>query len=199
MKKLSYLLFLLLIPWWGCRKDIKSAPGSGPATQTVGDLQFILETTDMNDNVQSVFRQGENFKLKLLIKNNSAQNVTLCHCFLTEYPELLTVYAAAKITVTTKYGQQIIEPNDSVGRPWKGAGGVDIASITFVFPHTISQYSLPWSAPDTTVKYWAPYPIQYLGFSVLQNDPLSTGEYYTKFNFAYEGKAVNLKYYFQIQ
>ncbi|TAN14550.1 MAG: hypothetical protein EPN37_11595 [Chitinophagaceae bacterium] len=199
MKKLPYLLFLLLIPWWGCRKDVKNAPGSGPATQTVGDLQFILETTDMNDNVQSVFKQGENFKLKLLIKNNSAQNITLCHCFLTQHPELLTVYAAEKITIPTKYGQQNIEPNDSVGRPWRGAGGVYIAPVTFVFPHSISEYSLPWSAPDTTVHYWAPYPIQYQAFSVLQNAPLPAGEYYTKFNFVYAEKSVKLKYYFQIQ
>jgi hypothetical protein len=197
MKKLSYLLFLLLIPWWGCRKDVKNAPNSGPAAQTVGDLQFILETTDMNDNVQSVFRQGENFKLTLLIKNHSSETVKLCDCFVTDsYPDLLAVYAADKIDMGAKNG--IIEPGDSIGKPWDGAGGYFILAPTRIGANSYIKYSLPWS-PQTGVRYNAPEPFEYLVFNAIQNPKLSPGQYYTQFDFKYLNKSIHLKYYFSIQ
>lgn len=197
MKALKYIFLLTTVSLWGCKKEVGNISHSASATQTVDDLQFILETTDMNGQPKSVFARGENFKLTLLIKNKSSKEITLCHCFLTDAnPNLLAVYAAEKIDPGPKIG--IIEPGDSIGKPWNGSGGYMIAPITRISANSYIKYSLPW-IPDTTVKYRAPEPSGYLGFNPIQNPWLSSGKYYTKFDFKYLDKDIHLKCYFTIQ
>lgn len=195
----TILLLLIAVPvviFSGCKKQSPApAANNGPATQTVGPLEFILETTDMNGNFKSQFSQGENFKLTLMIKNNSAKGITLCHCFIPDSnPDLLAVFTAEPIV--SKYGT--IAAGDSVGQPWNGAGGLDIAPITGIGSNSSIKYSLPWYISDTTVKYFAPssYPIE--AFHVIQNPMLPGGHYYTQFNFTYLNSSIHLKFYFDV-
>ncbi|MGH2642946.1 MAG: hypothetical protein ACRDE2_03275, partial [Chitinophagaceae bacterium] len=192
------LLLILFCFSIGCRKDIKNNPvsSSAPATQTAGGLEFILETTDMNGNFKSQFAQGENFKLTLIIKNNDANGVTLCHCFLTmTNSNLFAVYAAEPISIA-KFGN--FSTNDSIGKPWDGAGGIDIAPITGVGGNSFIKYSLPWFISDTTIKYFAPELPHIQAFHVIQNPMLPAGRYYTQFNFTYMGKSIHLRFYFKV-
>lgn len=197
MYEARVLLFVTLCFSIECRKEIRNNPttNGSPATQTVGNLEFILETTDMNGNFKSQFAEGENFMLTLMIKNNNAKGVTLCHCFLTDTnPDLFAVYTAEP--TASKYGT--MAAGDSVGQPWNAAGGIDIAPITGIGANSFIKYTLPWFISDTTVKYFAPVSPPVEAFHVVQNSMLPVGMYYTQFRLSYLNSPVYLKFYFEV-
>lgn len=197
MKIIVFLLMALpMVIFSSCKKQgFNPTANNGPAIQTAGSLEFILETTDMNGNFKSRFSQGENFELTLMIKNNSANGITLCHCFIPDSdPGLFAVYTAEPII--SKFGT--IAAGYSVGKPWNGAGGLDIAPITGIGSDSFIKYSLPWYISDTTVKYFAPTSYSIEAFHVVQNPMLPNGHFYTQFNFTYLNNPIHLKFYFDV-
>ncbi|CAN5840321.1 hypothetical protein BH24BAC1_BH24BAC1_38750 [soil metagenome] len=191
------LLTLLTLTAFSCdRAEEAFSQASGARhVQRWGDLEAVLQVTDLQGKPKSSFREGENFLLSFTVKNRGKEDARIVHW---DFPFVIQDFLAV---------YKIIQEADGknwVGKPFKsGPSSYDLApqvvpaesQLEYVFPwmsETGQRYVMPiYSKPERNVNK--------RHYEAVETQPLSKGRYYSGFTLEQEGKELAFRVKFEVK
>lgn len=163
--------------------------------QKWGDLEAVLQVTDLQGKPKSSFREGENFLLSFTVKNRGKQDARIGRW---DFPTVIQdFFAVYKIT------QEGVGKH-RVGKPFTtGGNSLDLHSQLVPAEGQI-EYNVPWMS-ETGQRFIMPTfskpeknfnPRLYQAVEML---PLSKGKYFSGFTLEQDGKELAFKVEFEVK
>ncbi len=163
--------------------------------QRWGDLEAVLQVTDLQGKPQSSFREGENFLLNFTVKNRGKQDAHLGPWdFTFANQDFFAVYKVTQEGV----GKELI------GKPFRGGGNSRDLLSQIVPAKSQIVYSSPWMSEKELGYIMPTYSkpernVNQRRYQAVETSPLGKGKYFSGFTLEQEGKELTFRVEFEVK
>ncbi len=193
--KMVLMLVTLSLTAFSCDRseEIFNQAGGARHVQQWGDLEAVLQVTDLQGKPQSSFREGENFLMSFTVKNRGKQDARIESWAFPAGNDFFAVYKS------THEG----DGKSRIGKPFRiGANSYDYAPQ--IVPATKEiHYAAPWLSEKGKIYRLPIYNNTENSFTqryyeAVETSPLGKGQYYSGFTLEHEGKELAFEISFTV-
>jgi hypothetical protein len=190
------MMALLTLTAFSCDRSEEAFAQAAGARQVRkwGNLEAVLQVTDMQGEPKSSFREGENFLLNFTVRNRGKEDAWIESWAFPAGNDFFAVYKS------TNEG----DGKSRIGKPFRiGANTYDGARQIVPATYEI-KYAAPWMSEKGKVHFMPIYSNPKNSFTQrhyepVEMQPLSKGKYFSGFTLEQEGKELAFRIEFEVK